>query len=266
MELTHKLAWYHRIGMPAYHVAAITLAFLFPLSRETLILFLTTYLLQGFGISVGYHRLFSHRSFQANRLLTFLIALCGAIAGQGPISRWVTHHRLHHRFTEKPGDPHSPHVNSFWYAHIGWRFDPNTYKYENENKKIWNEWPAEIIWLDRFIPILLLLHPLILYTIGSWEYVEWGYFIPVVLLWHVTFAVNSFSHRYGSRDFKTDDESRNIPLVALLMWGEGWHNNHHAFPKSARFAMQWYQIDFGYYLIWFFEKCRLISKVTIKTN
>lgn len=261
MDLAHKLALYHKIGMPAYHLAALILFFYYPLTRETLILFVVTFLIQSFGISVGYHRLFSHRAFQANRPLTFLIALAGGLAGQGAIRRWAQHHRLHHRYTDQAGDPHSPQVNSFWYSHITWRFDPKTYAHEREAVKLWEEWPIEIVWLDRLIPALFLIYPFILYAIGGWAYVEWGCLVPIVLLWHVTFTVNSFSHYSGSRDFETPDHSRNNLWLGILMWGEGWHNNHHASPKSARFGMRWYQIDHGYWLIRLFEKCGLAQKV-----
>ena len=261
MKLANRLAWGHRIAMPVYHIAAIALMFIYPLTPKTLVLFLITYLIQALGISVGYHRLFSHRAFHANRILTFLLALCGGLAGQGAIRRWVCHHRMHHRYTDKTGDPHSPLASGFWYAHIGWRFDPESYVHEEEAKKIWAEWPAELCWLDRMIPTLFFLHPLVLGLVGGWEYVEWGCFVPTVLLWEITFTVNSISHRFGRRLFDTPDTSRNSTWLSLMMWGEGWHNNHHASPKNARYGIRWYQIDAGYYFIKIMQRLGLIDRV-----
>lgn len=266
MDLAHRLAWGHRIAMPGYLLASIMLAFRFPLTQETFLLFFVTYSLQALGVSVGYHRFFSHKSFQANRITTFLFALFAGLSGQGSIHRWAYHHRLHHQFTDKTGDPHSPIVNGFWYAHVGWRFDPKSYSNEEKAKKICSEWPIEVRLLNQFIPSLFFVYPVILFLIGGWNFVEWGCFVPIVLLWNVTFTVNSISHRFGSRLFETPDQSRNIFIISFLLWGEGWHNNHHASPKNVRYGIRWYQLDMGYYLIKALQKIGFTSHLIDKNE
>lgn len=250
--------------MPVYLVGSVVLAYLYPPTKEMLIVFVMTYLLLALGISVGYHRFFSHRSFQANRPLTFFLGLAGGLAGQGAIRRWVHHHRKHHQFTDREGDPHSPQVGGFWWSHVLWRFDPKSYEQENIAREIWKEWPPELVWLDRMIPFLFILHPIALWIFGGWEYVEWACLAPIVLLWNVTFTVNSISHQFGTRYFNTPDESRNSLWLSLLMWGEGWHNNHHAAPKNAGFGMRWYHIDAGYAFIRLMEKIGFARNVVYR--
>jgi stearoyl-CoA desaturase (delta-9 desaturase) len=223
------------------------------------------YLLTGLGITVGYHRLFTHRSFETTSFMRFIFAMLGAMAIEGPVLKWVATHRRHHQHSDDVHDPHSPHhhgsgfrgvVMGFWHAHIGWMFDSDPAdlsRYVGDlvrdrsvrlASNTWSLWAA-----------LGLIVPAILGGILSWSWSGvllgfiWGGLVRVFLVHHVTWSINSACHLWGSRPFKVDDESRNNPIFGLLGMGEGWHNNHHAFPTSARHGLRWWQFDASYLVI-----------------
>lgn len=214
-----------------------------------------------FGITAGYHRYFSHRSFRTGRLFRFVLAFLGASAGQnGPIW-WVSHHRLHHRHADTERDAHSPDVKGFWEAHCGWILR-RTYKgYDASVVRDLTRMP-EIRWLDRHHLVAPATLAAATFGLGAllaarWpelgtsglQVLGWGFFVSTVLCWHVTFLVNSVSHTVGSRRFDTGDESRNNLWVALLTLGEGWHNNHHRWPSSERQGFYWWELDPSHYLL-----------------
>jgi fatty-acid desaturase len=257
-----KLARYNRIGVPIYVLAALVLLFLYPPTWHRALIFLIIYGLQSFGSAVGYHRYFTHHSFKAIRPFVWFMALCCALAGQGTIRNWVAGHRKHHQFSDKEGDPHSPIVSGFWYSYVGWRFQPSSYNFQKEFPRILAEWPVEVQWLDQAIPFLFLLYPLTLYFLGGWELTEWACLLPTVFLWHMTFLVNAYLHRKeATQTFSTQDSSTTSFWMALLMWGEGWHNHHHAHPQSARVGFKWYEVDLGFWTIWLLSKVGITSKV-----
>jgi stearoyl-CoA desaturase (delta-9 desaturase) len=245
-----------RLGAP-FVIAHLALIGIFFAGWSTLAIVVAalSYSVRAFGITAFYHRCFSHRAFKVSRAVQLAGALAGAAAAQrGPLW-WVAHHREHHRFTDQPGDPHSPVIDTFWYSHVMWIFEPENAATRLDIVPDLAVFP-ELRLIDRFEHLvpgvfaagmflagvgLARLDPA-LHTSG-WQLLEWGFFLPTIVLYHSTFAVNSFAHRFGRRRFPTPDASRNNLVVALLVFGEGWHNNHHRFPTSARQGIGWYEFD-----------------------
>lgn len=228
-------------------------------------LLLGMYLFTALGITVGFHRLFTHRSFETNAVVRFVLAALGSMAVQGSVLRWVAQHRRHHRHSDTPDDPHSPHhygrglissIKGFFHAHIGWAFtrDPSGLsRYVADLRK-----SASTRVVSALFPLWIALGlaiPTILGGIltGTWAGalfgLIWGGLVRVFLVHHVTWSVNSVCHLWGRRPYPEADHSRNNFLFGILAMGEGWHNNHHAFPTSARHGLRWWQIDVSYYVI-----------------
>ncbi len=219
------------------------------------------YVARAFGLTAFYHRYFSHRAFKTSRWFQFIGASLGCIALQkGPLW-WAAHHREHHRSSDHEGDVHSPHVYSFLWAHMGWFLTPENNRTRSELVHDWMRFP-ELRWLDRFSPIVAILYGATLFLIGEcmahWlpalnttgpMLFVWGFFVSTVLLYHATYSVNSFAHLFGSRRYTTKDQSRNNLIVAILTLGEGWHNNHHRYPASARQGFFWWEVDATYYTL-----------------
>jgi stearoyl-CoA desaturase (delta-9 desaturase) len=204
------------------------------------------YVVRMFGITAGYHRYFSHRSYKTSRAFQFVLALLGCSALQkGPLW-WAAHHREHHLHSDTAEDPHSPQTRSFWWSHVGWILAAD---YLQTNWRIVRDWQRypELRWLNRnhWIPGLALA--IVCWLIGGWAGLAWGFFISTALLYHAVFSVNSLCHLFGKRRFATADLSRNNALVALLTLGEGWHNNHHHCQAVARQGFRWWEIDVSYY-------------------
>jgi stearoyl-CoA desaturase (Delta-9 desaturase) len=228
-------------------------------SWTALIVATLAYGIRMFAITAFYHRYFSHRSFKTSRALQFFFALVGATAIQrGPIW-WASHHRAHHKSSDEESDVHSPVQHGFWWSHIGWILSRANFRPRFELVADLMRFP-ELRFLDRFdivVPILSLfgfyglgvgLAGLGLETSG-WQIVIWGFSISTIVTHHVTFSINSFAHRSGTRSYDTADDSRNNLLLSLLTFGEGWHNNHHRYPASVRQGFHWWQIDLSYYTL-----------------
>lgn len=217
------------------------------------------------GIGIGYHRLLTHRGFKTPKWVEYLLTLCGALSLQGGPIPWVAIHRIHHAHTEDDGDPHTPR-HGFWWAHIGWMLNGETLHREIEFN---SRYAADLakdrfhLWLSRwhFVPQFGLAA--ILFLLGGWQFVLWGIFARVVFLYHVTWFVNSAAHVWGGRRFETRDDSRNNWWVALMSFGEGWHNNHHAHPSAARHGLTWYEIDVNWYGIWALKKLGLVKNIRL---
>jgi stearoyl-CoA desaturase (delta-9 desaturase) len=244
-----------------------------------LALFATFYLITALGISVGYHRLLAHRSFQTTKPVRVALAVFGTLAAQGPAVTWAAHHRKHHNLADREGDPHSPHLHEeeglrgalkgFWHAHLGWLFDekltsepmryvPDLVR-ERELRWVSNHFVALVlagIALPGAIAFAVTGRPLALLT-GM----LWGGIARIFLLSHATYAVNSLGHIVGGRRFRTADESHNVPGLALLSLGEAYHNNHHAFPNSAVIGLRWWEIDLGWAFIRGLERLGLAWNV-----
>jgi len=228
------------------------------------------YLIRMFGITAGYHRYFSHRSFKTSRIFQFLLALLGATAGQrGPLW-WAAWHRVHHRHSDREEDVHSPRQRGFWLAHVGWIFERIHIQADRRQVRDFDKF-RELDLLDRYhvlAPIafsaLVLLVALGLRAsyphsgISIVQVFVWGFFVSTVLLYHGTFAVNSWGHLIGSPRFNTGDDSLNSPILALITLGEGWHNNHHRYPGSERQGFYWWEIDLSHYLLKFLSWLGLV--------
>jgi len=215
-----------------------------------------TYFLRMFGITGGYHRYFAHRAYKTSRVGQFLLGWLGCSALQkGPLW-WASHHREHHRHSDTPDDPHSPHRTSFWWSHLGWILSTEHEETPWESIQDWSRFP-ELRWLDRnhWVPgislavLCFLLGAAVGGWAGAWSALVWGFVISTVLVYHATFSINSLSHLIGSRRYATDDESRNNLFLALITLGEGWHNNHHHYQSSANQGFFWWEIDISFAVI-----------------
>ncbi|NND81605.1 MAG: acyl-CoA desaturase [Gammaproteobacteria bacterium] len=241
-------------------------------SPVAVIVALVFYAVRMVGITAFYHRYFAHKAFKTGRITQFVFALIGSAATQrGPLW-WASHHRHHHYYSDTEEDVHSPRQGVFW-SHMGWFLSD---KYFRTRLDLIPDFARfkELIVLDRFDMLVPIACMLLMYGLGAglnwlWpqlgtsglQMLVWGYVISTVALLHATLCINSLAHRRGSRRFQTDDTSRNNLLLALITFGEGWHNNHHRFPNSARQGIRWWEIDLSYYLIKAMEKIGLVWNV-----
>jgi stearoyl-CoA desaturase (delta-9 desaturase) len=245
-------------------------------------LLVVMYILTGVGITVGFHRLFTHRSFETTRVVQLVLAALGCMAFQGPLLKWVANHRRHHQHSDQPGDPHSPHtqgrgifgvIRGAWHSHVGWLLlsdPPDLFRYVQDLRRLrylrvtsalWPLWAA----LGLIIPTAL--GGLLTWTwTGAFLGLIWGGLVRIFLVHHVTWSVNSICHIWGRQPHKNGDESRNNFLFGIIAMGEGWHNNHHAFPTSARHGLRWWQIDISYWVIRTLAFCRLAWGVKLPTE
>ena len=246
-----------------------------------LALFVGLYVVCAFGTTIGFHRYFTHKGFEARAPLKALLAILGCMTMQGPVTQWVTDHRKHHALSDKPGDPHSPHVGhgegawgalrGFAHAHVGWMFSNLGMEQGREYGRDLYE-DRLIRTIDRMYLLWVVLTLGIPFGIayavgGTWqaglEGLVWGGLIRIAAYQHATFSVNSICHMFGRQDYRSRDEARNNWLVALLVFGEGWHNNHHAFPVSARHGLSRRQVDVSWLVIRTLERLRLVWNVKV---
>jgi stearoyl-CoA desaturase (Delta-9 desaturase) len=216
------------------------------------------YFFTAIGVTVGYHRMLTHRSFETHPVVRALFLLLGSMAVEGPALIWASTHIKHHATTDTDEDPHSP-LEGFFHAHMGWMI--SDYEVQPE---IYGKWLLKdpiVMFMSKTFAIWAVLGFVIPYLLGGWTGVLWGGLVRVFLTHHVTWSVNSVCHMFGGRMFDTNDMSRNHWLVGLLAFGEGWHNNHHAFPRSAFHGLRWWQVDFSSYIIWSLEKSGLAWNV-----
>ncbi|EAZ91416.1 acyl-CoA desaturase [Crocosphaera chwakensis] len=214
------------------------------------------------GITLGFHRLVSHRSFQAPKLLEYLLVFLGTLACQGGPIQWVGLHRIHHKYSDTEPDPHDSN-RGFWWSHLGWMLhhipaDNDVPRYTQDIK----DDPFYNFCQNFMVPIQLGLG-LILYFLGGWPFVIWGIFVRLVMVFHFTWFVNSATHKFGYQSHESNDNSRNCWWVALLTFGEGWHNNHHAYQYSARHGLAWWEIDITWMTIKILEFVGLAKNVKL---
>ncbi|MBJ9907337.1 acyl-CoA desaturase [Acinetobacter bereziniae] len=254
-----KIQWVRIIPFIILHVACLGI-FYVGVSWFAVTFMLLFYLIRMFSITAFFHRYLSHKTFQTSRIVQFVFVLIGTMSAQrGPLW-WAAHHRYHHRFTDTEHDPHSS-TYGFWYSHLGWFLNDYNFATRKEVVKDWLKYP-EMVWLDRFSLIIVLLTAVSIYALGEWlavvypslatsglQLLVWGFVVSTVLLIHATLCINSLAHLYGSRDFETEDQSRNNLFLSIITLGEGWHNNHHYYAGSARQGFYWWQIDITYYLL-----------------
>jgi len=281
--LPTRVFWPYAISIWLVHaLSLLALAPWFFSTSGLIVLVVTHFLFDGLGVSIGYHRLLTHRSFACPKWFEHLLAIFGICTLQDSPARWVAIHRMHHQHSDKPADPHSPWVTFFW-GHMEWLLvkdrrhdsvfhferycrdllrDPFYQKVERKLMWLW-------IYLAHAVAITAMGYAFGLYQEGTRQaafqmaasWLVWGVFLRTVFTMHVTWAVNSVCHKWGYRNYQTRDESTNSWWVALLTFGEGWHNNHHADPRSARHGHRWFEFDMSWFLIRLFEKIGLASQV-----
>jgi stearoyl-CoA desaturase (delta-9 desaturase) len=246
-----------KIAFVSLHLCVLAVFFVQP-TWTSACLCIGFYFLRMFGITAGYHRGLSHRSYESGRFVRFIMAWLGCSAMQrGPLW-WAAKHRDHHKYSDTGNDPHSPVAHGVWWSHIGWVLSsyeekkaPSTVR---DLAKAW-----ELRFLDRYHWVPGLCLAILCFTLDGWSGVVWGFVVSTVLLYHGTFLVNSVCHIFGRQRFKTGDQSRNNALVAILFtMGEGWHNNHHHRPALARQGVTWWELDFSFYILWLLSKFRLV--------
>jgi stearoyl-CoA desaturase (delta-9 desaturase) len=251
------------------HVGAIAGFFTFSWGAFAVMMVLW-WLTGGVGITLGYHRYFTHRSYETPKWFSYVLAVCGCLAGEaGPIS-WVAAHRYHHTFSDMPEDVHSPYkdpkhpVKSFMWAHFLWLFGRENFLSDYDKYKRYTPDMVRdkvLMFLNDYhiVPTFFLAG--LLYWMGGWPYIVWGIFVRSVMVYHATWFVNSAAHVWGYRTFNTTDRSRNNWWVAILAFGEGWHNNHHAFQRSARHGLNWWEFDLTYSMIQVMKLFGLASNI-----
>nr|WP_263354138.1 fatty acid desaturase [Acidicapsa acidisoli] len=257
----------------AFHIGAVAALFYFSWSRLAVAAVLWI-LAINFGIGVCYHRLLTHRGFQTPKWVEYCLTVCATLALEGGPIFWVAVHRVHHQHSDIEGDPHTPKEGAWW-AHIGWMV---LGKSMHAKTTALSRYVPDLsrdrfhVWMSKYHWLTLVACGLFLLGLGSYidhgimggvKMVLWGVFLRVTLGLHATWLVNSATHLWGSRRFETRDDSRNSFWVALVTGGEGWHNNHHAHPVSARHGLTWYEFDPNFYLIWMLSKLGLARKIQV---
>jgi stearoyl-CoA desaturase (Delta-9 desaturase) len=240
--------WIGSIPFFGLHVLAVAGVIWLGWSWWGLALALGLYVVRMFGVTAGYHRYFSHRTFKTSRPMQLAFALLAMSSSQKGVLWWASHHRTHHKKSDQPGDVHSVLLDGFWWSHVGWILSRDTEATNTKNVRDLMRFP-ELVWLDRhkFVPPVAL--GLLLFMAGGWWAVVWGMFVSTVLLWHGTFTINSLTHFFGSRRYPTTDNSRNNLWLALITLGEGWHNNHHYYQRATNQGFFWWEIDVTYYVL-----------------
>lgn len=201
-----------------------------------------------FGVTGGYHRYFSHRTYKTSRAFQFVLAFLAQTSSQKGALWWAAHHRGHHKHSDTEHDTHSPVQDGFFYSHVGWMWDEGTTVTHFDRIKDFAKYP-ELRWLNKYWVVPPVMLGIAVYLLLGWSGLLVGFFLSTVLLWHATFAINSLAHVLGSRPYRSGDDSRNNFVLALLTLGEGWHNNHHYFQASTRQGFHWWQIDITYYVL-----------------
>lgn len=252
-------------------------------SWPSLIAMVAMYIVTGLGITVGYHRMFTHKAFVTPKPIGIFFMIIGGMAAQGPLVWWVATHRRHHHFSDHEEDPHSPHagrapgivgwIKGFAHAHVGWLFSSSEKGHYQYVRDLMAD--PTIMRINGLFPVWVAIGLLIpAVVVGlitmSWTGVVlgflWGGLVRMFLLHHTTWSINSVCHVWGWRDYRSDDESRNNPVMGILTFGEGWHNNHHAFPSSARHGLKWWQLDVSWMIIRSLQAVGLATKVRLPTK
>jgi len=261
LSVSHQRLDYLAIAQFVFLHAGCLLVFWSGVSWIALITCAAFYCLRIFAVSAGYHRYFAHRSYKTGRAFQFLLALLGCLAHQkGPLW-WAAHHRHHHAHSDREGDIHSPRQRGFWWAHCGWIF---SMAYRRADERLVSNFTRyrELRWLDRFYGAPPLLAAAAMFFFGfalqhlkpelhtsGVQMLAWGFFISTVFVHHAVYSTNSIGHLLGSRRFDSPDQSRNNVFIALLTFGDGWHHNHHFYPRSARHGFYWWEVDLTLYIL-----------------
>ncbi len=259
---SNKIQWVTVTTVSIFHILAVWALFTF--SWQNLIAAAATWWIAGsWGIGMGYHRLLTHGGFKTPKWMEYFLTFCGTLGLQSGAITWVTTHRIHHAFTETENDPHSPRGGTIW-SHIGWILQGTA---QNQSEATMKRYAPDLmkdkvhVFMSNYYWVTPIIAAVTLFAIGGWSMVLWGIFLRQVIGWHSTWLVNSATHLWGTRRFETHDDSRNNGLIAALTFGEGWHNNHHANPRSAKHGLTWYEFDVNWLQIRALEKIGLAKKV-----
>lgn len=206
------------------------------------------YVIRMFGITAGFHRYFSHRSFKTSRVFQFFLAFLGQSSAQRGVLWWASTHRYHHKHSDTEQDVHSPVQHGFWYSHVLWIFSKQVRTTDYSLIKDFQKYP-ELVWLEKWERLPPLVLAVLVWAVAGWSGLVVGFFVSTVLLFHGTFTINSLSHVFGKQPYVTGDSSRNNLFLAIITLGEGWHNNHHHFPSATPQGFHWWQIDITYYVL-----------------
>jgi stearoyl-CoA desaturase (Delta-9 desaturase) len=254
VEVAQARGWRHVylnvLTLPywAVHVMAVVGIALTGLSWRGVLLAVAFYLPRMFFVTAAYHRYFSHRSFKTSRWFQLVLGIGATLTTQkGPLW-WAAHHRVHHKYSDAPGDLHSVMQSGFWWAHHGWLLSRELEGTDLSRIKDFARYP-ELRWLNRWWMLPPIALGALTLAIGGFDAFVWGFCVGQVLCWHGTFTINSLSHLWGSSRYRTDDDSRNNLALALITLGEGWHNNHHHYQASARQGFYWWEVDITYYVL-----------------
>ena len=216
----------------------------------------SAYCVMVFGITAGHHRYFSHRSYKTSRWFQLVIALCGAIAGQRGALWWAGHHRDHHRRADVDGDVHSPVQDGFLWSHVGWILSGTHAVTPLDNVRDLTVYP-ELVWLNRYHVVPPIVYVVTTGLAGGAGAASWAMF-AMIAVYHVIFATNSVTHLWGTKRYPTNDNARNNPVIAVLTFGEGWHNNHHYYPRSAKVGFFWWELDISFLILKCLERLGLV--------
>jgi fatty-acid desaturase len=245
---TGAISWNTSIFMILFHVGAV--AALFMLSWRAIPVALVLWWISGsLGVGMGFHRLLTHRGYKTPKVVEYFLTFCGLLALEGGAINWVVTHRIHHANTDSHGDPHTPRDGAWW-AHMGWILRGTGQQHDDQ---VMQRYAPDLmkdpvhVWMNRLYWVPLALSGVVLLALGGWGMLFVCTFLRVTIGLHATWLVNSATHMWGTRRFETTDDSKNSWWVALLTFGEGWHNNHHAHPRAARHGLHWYEIDVNWY-------------------
>ena len=263
-KVSTGINWVTVVAMTIYHIGAVAAFFYFDWGALAAAILLW-YISGSWGIGMGYHRLLTHRGYKTSKWMEYFLTTCGALALEGGPIFWVATHRIHHQHSDHDGDPHTPREGTLW-AHMGWILTGQAMHHDTQvlkryvpdlSKDTFHVAMTTWHWIPQVVVGLALL------AYGGLPYVLWGVFLRTTFGLHATWLVNSATHLWGSRRFVTRDDSTNNWWVALLSWGEGWHNNHHAHPVSARHGLAWYELDINYLAIRALESLGLVWDVKV---
>lgn len=260
----NDINWRDLTIIVSFHLLTIPAFFMFSWKNVAAML-IGNWIVGSLGVGLGYHRLLTHRSFKSPKWLEYVLTIFGTMSIQSEPYKWVATHRLHHQFTEADKDPHSTRPG-FWWAHIIWIVRGTA---QDHDEATFKKYVPDLlkdkfhVLLAKFYYVPIIISAFILFAIGGWSMVLWGVFVRVVFGWHSTWFVNSVTHYWGSRRFETKDDSTNNWWVALLTFGEGWHNNHHAHPTSARHGLKWYEFDMNWLTIQILSKLGLAKQIRV---
>jgi sn-1 stearoyl-lipid 9-desaturase len=259
----NEINWITASFMAVFHAGALAAIFFFTWKAFFVACFLW-WVSGSLGIGMGYHRLLTHRGYRTPKWVEYFLTLCATTALEGGPIFWVATHRIHHQFSDQDGDPHSP-VDGKWWAHMGWILTGKSMHHDTTTLARYVPDLAKDkfhVWITKYHYVPIIVVGLILLATGGLPFLMWGLFVRTTLGLHATWMVNSVTHTWGSRRFATRDLSTNNWIVgSLFTWGEGWHNNHHAHPVSARHGLAWYEFDINWYGIWLLKKMGLARHV-----